>query len=132
MISKINPELLKPAVASAFANNRFVGNKSYASHPPVQTLPVYNHECSSVNTPTTAVPLTIIYNGVVTVFDVSPSHADNIMKLADNVNPVSKSVAESTVVVKHESNQNPSIGGVLNKDTLCNLFNKLINYIFTC
>ncbi|KAM0059488.1 putative transcription factor TIFY family [Helianthus debilis subsp. tardiflorus] len=112
VISKINPELLK----SAFAHNGFVANKlSYASHPHLQPLPVYNQECSRVNTAATATPLTIIYNGVVSVFDVSPNQADNIMKLVDAVNPVSKAAVEP-VAVKNENDQTPVIAGGISKD----------------
>ncbi|KAI3812390.1 hypothetical protein L1987_17097 [Smallanthus sonchifolius] len=108
VISKINPELLKPAIASAFANNGFVANKSFTSPLQLQTLPVYNQDCGGANMDTTTTSLTIFYNGTVSVFDVSPNQADNIMKLADSVNSVSKTVVDQPPVA--------AIGGVLNKD----------------
>ncbi|XP_076956785.1 protein TIFY 9-like [Bidens hawaiensis] len=108
MISKINPE----AVASAIANTGLIANKSYTS----PRLPVYKHESGGVNMASSAPPLTIIYNGTVSVFDVSPDKADDIMKLAEKVNSVTKSVAEPMVPVKVESDRSPVIGGALSKD----------------
>ncbi|XP_076896231.1 protein TIFY 9-like [Bidens hawaiensis] len=108
MISKINPE----AVASAIANTGLLAyNKSYTS-----SLPVYNHESGGVNMASSAPPLTIIYNGTVSVFDVSRDKADNIMKLAEKVNSVAKTVVEPTLAVKVESDQSPAIQGALTKD----------------
>ncbi|KAK1438120.1 hypothetical protein QVD17_03923 [Tagetes erecta] len=104
VISKINPEILKPAIASAFANNGFVANKSFNSlH--LQTLPVYNNDCGDANMTTTAPSLTIFYNGTVSVYDVSPNQADNIMKLAESVNSVTKTVFEPSGNVKSENNK---------------------------
>ncbi|KAK9052664.1 hypothetical protein SSX86_029297 [Deinandra increscens subsp. villosa] len=110
VISKINPELLKPAIASAFANNGFVANKSFTSPLQLQTLPVYNQDCGGANMATTAASLTIFYNGTVSVFEVTPNQAENIMKLAESVK------SESETAVKPESNQSPAIGGVISKD----------------
>ncbi|KAD3641890.1 hypothetical protein R6Q59_004486 [Mikania micrantha] len=116
VISKINPEVLKPAIASAFANNGFVANKSFTSPLQLQTLPVYNQDCGGANMATSAASLTIFYNGSVSVFDVSPNQVNNIMKLAESSNSVSKTSVEPTVAVEPESNRNPAISSVLNKD----------------
>lgn len=105
VISKINPDILKPAIASAFANNGFVANKSFTSPLQLQTLPVYNNDCGGAYMTSTAPLLTIIYNGNVSVFDVSPNQADNIMKLAESANSVSKTVVEPLVNVKSENNR---------------------------
>ncbi|KAL8201374.1 hypothetical protein R6Q57_012713 [Mikania cordata] len=115
VISKINPEVLKPAIASAFANG-FVANKSFTYPLQLQTLPVYNQDCGGANMATSAASLTIFYNGSVSVFDVSPNQVDNIMKLAESSNSVSKTAVEPTVAAEHESNRNPAISSVLNKD----------------
>ncbi|KAF6137990.1 hypothetical protein GIB67_041863 [Kingdonia uniflora] len=61
-VSKINPLLLKSVIG---------GNP----------LPVFNHSISPPATPVT--PLTIFYNGTVSVFDVAPSKAEFIIKFAE-------------------------------------------------
>ncbi|KAL7608219.1 protein TIFY 9 [Lactuca sativa] len=117
VISKINPELLKTAIASASANMSFVGSKSGSSPQQSETLPVFNQDCSSVNMARCGAPLTIFYNGTVSVFDVSPIQAENIMKLAESGSLGYKTVVESTLVKPTTvSNQNPAVGGALNKD----------------
>ncbi|KAI3694131.1 hypothetical protein L1987_77092 [Smallanthus sonchifolius] len=93
VISKINPELLKTAIASASANTSFVANK-----------------------PAVVAPMTIFFNGTVSVFDVTPNQVESIMKLAESLNSVSKNVVEPTLVLKAESYQNEMIGGVLRND----------------
>ncbi|KVH95735.1 protein TIFY 9 [Cynara cardunculus var. scolymus] len=121
VISKINPELLKTAIASASANNSFLSNKSCSSpHQQTQTLPVYSQDCGGVKIARSAAPMTIFYNGSVSVFDVSPDVAESIMKLAETGSSGSKLVVESTAVNSKPgpppSNQNQALGGVLNKD----------------
>ncbi|PWA61045.1 jasmonate ZIM-domain protein 5 [Artemisia annua] len=89
VISKINPELLKTAIASASAsasaNSGFLTSKSSLSpKPQLQTLPVYNQDCGNVNMAKSGPPLTIFYNGNVSVFDVSSDQAEQIMKIAQS------------------------------------------------
>nr|WEX97645.1 jasmonate-zim-domain protein 10 [Tanacetum cinerariifolium] len=110
VISKINPELLKTAIASASAsacaNSGFLANKSSLSPKQVQsTLPVYNQDCGNVNMAKSGAPLTIFYNGNVSVFDVSSDQAERIMKLAQSGSPGSKIACEPAVVVKAEMDQ---------------------------
>ncbi|XP_076889337.1 protein TIFY 9-like [Bidens hawaiensis] len=107
VISKINPELLKTAIASASANTSFVSDNSFSSSLQLQT--------PAVNTVATVAPMTIFYNGSVSVFDVTPDQAKSIIKLAERVNSGSKS-GESTLLVKSESNHNQGIGRVLGND----------------
>ncbi|KAJ9549378.1 hypothetical protein OSB04_021921 [Centaurea solstitialis] len=125
VISKINPELLKTAIASASAANKsFVSNKSSCPSSPVQqaqtqALPVYSEDCAGVRIARGAAPLTIFYNGSVSVFDVSPEMAESIMKLAESGSSSgSKTVVEATTAVnsKPTKNQNQAIAGALNKD----------------
>ncbi|XP_071693105.1 protein TIFY 9-like [Rutidosis leptorrhynchoides] len=119
VISKINPELLRTAIASASTNNSFVsfGQQS-------QTLPVYKLDSESVQMGKTVAPLTIFYNGSVLVFDVSPDQAEKIMKLAtesagfgsgSDSNLGVKMVGES---VKKLSNVQNPLGGVLARSDL--------------
>ncbi|MFS7944014.1 putative transcription factor TIFY family [Helianthus anomalus] len=99
MISKINPELLKTAIASASANS-FVANTAFSSSLQLQTP--CNQDCGVVNMPVTVAPMTIFYNGTVSVFDVTSNQAESILKLAESVNSVSKNVVESTRVISND------------------------------
>ncbi|GJR88926.1 protein TIFY 9 [Tanacetum coccineum] len=108
VISKINPELLKTAIASASAsaNSGFLTSKSSSLSPKqLQTLPVYNQDCGNVNMAKSGAPLTIFYNGNVSVFDVSSDQAERIMKLAQSGSSGSKIACEPAVVVKAEMDQ---------------------------
>ncbi|KAK3223760.1 hypothetical protein Dsin_010785 [Dipteronia sinensis] len=98
-ISKINPEILKSVIASGSAstdNGNFVDYKkspsssafSLPSTPkeeavPLPALPLFRHipRPATENLSETA-PLTIFYNGTVTVFDVPREKAETILKLA--------------------------------------------------
>ncbi|KAI7735529.1 hypothetical protein M8C21_017887 [Ambrosia artemisiifolia] len=116
VISKINPELLKSAIASASANS-FAANTAFSSNLQLQTPTVYNQDSGIVNMPVPVAQMTIFFNGTVSVFDVTPNQAESIMKLAESsVNSVSNNVVESTLVVKTESNQTQCIGRVLSND----------------
>ncbi|KAF5443608.1 hypothetical protein F2P56_036152 [Juglans regia] len=87
-ISMINPEVLKSVIAST-ANQgseacNAIPSKNLVSVPSSPVLPVYTPPIvrpSSENLPDTA-PLTIFYNGTVSVFDVPQEKAENILKLA--------------------------------------------------
>ncbi|CAK9144376.1 unnamed protein product [Ilex paraguariensis] len=104
VISKINPEVLKTVIASGSVNQTSmaklsendsfsVSNKSFSvpSTPkedqsffpvlPVYT-PIFRPSSGSENGSETA-PLTIFYNGTVSVFDVPRHKAENILKLAE-------------------------------------------------
>ncbi|KAI3501900.1 hypothetical protein L1887_29928 [Cichorium endivia] len=116
VISKINPELLKTAIASASANMSFVVNKPCSSPQQSETLPVFNQDSGGVKMARCGAPLTIFYNGTVSVFDLSPSQAENILKLAESGSSGSKTVVEPTVVTPTVSDQHPAIRGALNKD----------------
>ncbi|KAI3728446.1 hypothetical protein L6452_17083 [Arctium lappa] len=123
VISKINPEILKTAIASASANTSFVANKSCPSpqRTQTQTLPVYSQDCGGVQIARGAAPLTIFYNGSVSVFEVSPDLAESIMRLAESgSSPGSKNAVESTAANSKPGpspgNQNQAIAGSLNKD----------------
>ncbi|GKU96235.1 hypothetical protein SLE2022_048750 [Rubroshorea leprosula] len=91
-ISKINPELIKSVIASGSANQ--IDSKKSFSVPCTPTdlapssfsaLPVLNPVCrtasENIPAPETA-PLTIFYNGTVTVFNLPRDKAVNILKFA--------------------------------------------------
>ncbi|KAI9169572.1 hypothetical protein LWI28_014277 [Acer negundo] len=95
-ISKINPEILKSLIASGSAsadNGNFVDYKkssafSLPSTPkeeafPLPAMPLFRQipRPASENLSETA-PLTIFYNGTVTVYDVPREKAETILKLA--------------------------------------------------
>ncbi|XVF02158.1 hypothetical protein REPUB_Repub04eG0151800 [Reevesia pubescens] len=107
-ISKMNPELIKSVIASGLTNhsqdnvNQIDSNKSFlVPSSPMQvhtlfpTLPLLSPEArpTSENGPEAA-PLTIFYNGTVSIFTVPRDKAESILKLA--VEGSSKNV-ESTV-----------------------------------
>ncbi|XP_076885533.1 protein TIFY 9-like [Bidens hawaiensis] len=110
VISKINPEILKTAIASASANTSFVTDNSFSYSLQLQTPAVNTVEATA-----TVAPMTIFYNGSVSVFDVTLDQAESIIKLAESVNSGSKS-GESTLLVKSESNQNQGMCRVLGND----------------
>nr|UOI39559.1 Jasmonate-zim-domain protein [Betula platyphylla]UVJ47658.1 jasmonate-zim domain protein 10 [Betula platyphylla] len=90
-ISKINPEVLKSVISSGSVNHGCeCGNPipskisvSVPSSPalPVYTPPVLSFRLSPERLSDTA-PLTIFYNGTVSVFDAPRDKAENILKLA--------------------------------------------------
>ncbi|KAJ9709961.1 hypothetical protein PVL29_001442 [Vitis rotundifolia] len=92
-ISKINPDLLKTVIASGSVSQAPKNNPPFASRNSLSVpstpksdqnylpaLPVYSPVFRPVSAETT--PITIFYNGTVSVFDVSPEQIESIMKLA--------------------------------------------------
>ncbi|KAE8662318.1 Protein TIFY 9 [Hibiscus syriacus] len=91
-ISKMNPELIKSVISSGSTNQSPVDWRKSFSVPstpkedrtsPVRTLPILNpaSRASSEDGHETA-PLTIFYNGTVSVFNVPRDKAESIFKLA--------------------------------------------------
>ncbi|KAH0669334.1 hypothetical protein KY285_023494 [Solanum tuberosum] len=80
MISKINPEVLKNVIASRSAEKKNMGSFSL----PTSSLPLLAN-CNIENDPENS-PLTIFYNGIVAVFDVTKDKAENILRLAQGGN----------------------------------------------
>lgn len=112
-ISKISPELLKSMISSGSnqsSNVNLFPMKSFSvpsSPKGDQTcLPVYNPVIrpTSEISPETA-PLTVFYNGVVSVFDVSRDKAENILKLAVDSGSNSKAGVESPEQARRRSLQ---------------------------
>ncbi|XVF66702.1 hypothetical protein PTKIN_Ptkin10aG0058600 [Pterospermum kingtungense] len=106
-ISKMNPELIKSVITSGFTNqsrdnvNQIDPSKSF-SVPPIPTLPLLSSapspRATSEDDPETG-PLTIFYNGAVSVFNVSRDKAESILRLAvegssKNVDPTNSKVAK--------------------------------------
>jgi jasmonate ZIM domain-containing protein len=92
-ISKIDPQLIKTVIESGSVNqnqNRSGSSVSIPSTPEgdqisLPPLPVYNpapKPAASEISGDTA-PLTIFYNGVVTVYDIPREKAESILKLAE-------------------------------------------------
>lgn len=95
-ISKINPEVLKSVIGSGSMNN---GSGSVPSSPNREQI-LFPVVCSAPTLRPTSenlsdsAPLTIFYNGTVSIFDVPRDKAETILKLA--VDGTSKAV-ESTL-----------------------------------
>ncbi|XP_030956837.1 protein TIFY 9 [Quercus lobata] len=93
-ISKINPEVLKSVIGSGSVNN---GSGSVPSSPnreqilfpvlPVCSAPTLRPSSENLSD---SAPLTIFYNGTVSIFDVPRDKAETILKLA--VDGTSKAV----------------------------------------
>ncbi|PSS12092.1 Protein TIFY like [Actinidia chinensis var. chinensis] len=106
VISKLNPELLKTVIASGSVdrspnisksseNGNVLAYKTSFSVPstpkhdenlfpalPVYTPAFWNNPCGSESTAETA-PLTIFYNGTVSVFNVPRHKAEHLLKMAE-------------------------------------------------
>ncbi|XP_058093021.1 protein TIFY 9 [Magnolia sinica] len=120
-ISRIDPQVLKTVIASRTANGGFDGrtsenglsSKQEAVFRPngkvpapmnaglapsmrfLSALPVFNPISRTVSeNPSETAPLTIFYNGMVTVFDVPRDKADRIFKMAEKVNIVTAESAD--------------------------------------
>ncbi|KAK4773535.1 hypothetical protein SAY87_028554 [Trapa incisa] len=82
-ISRINPELIKSVIASNSFSPSATPNIQRNSLP---CLPVHVPNLRPTNLAEDGskhtAPLTIFYNGTVTIFNVSPDEAKNILKLA--------------------------------------------------
>ncbi|OWM76256.1 hypothetical protein CDL15_Pgr009902 [Punica granatum] len=82
-ISRINPELLKSVIASASSSAPPTSKVEHNALPPLPVyVPVLRPANAAENGSKETAPMTIFYNGTVTVFDISPDKAENIMRLA--------------------------------------------------
>nr|GEW05935.1 hypothetical protein [Tanacetum cinerariifolium] len=71
-------------------------------------------------------PLTIFYNGTISVFDMSSDQAKQIMKIADNGSSGLKNACEPAEVVKAKINQSSTA----NKGILTNVKEEIIEEVF--
>ncbi|XP_056847134.1 protein TIFY 9 isoform X2 [Raphanus sativus] len=93
-ISKMDPEIIKSLLASG-ANPSDTSTKSPSvpstpkeDHPHIPISPVHAQLTRPGVEPVSGtVPMTIFYNGTVSVFQVSPNKAEDIMKLAVETSP---------------------------------------------
>ncbi|XP_062156175.1 protein TIFY 9 [Alnus glutinosa] len=88
-ISKINPQVLKSVIASGSVNHGCesgnpIPSKISISVPSSPALPVYTPPTLRLipESLSDTAPLTIFYNGTVSVFDAPRDKAENILKLA--------------------------------------------------
>ncbi|XVE92680.1 hypothetical protein REPUB_Repub01dG0120500 [Reevesia pubescens] len=127
-ISKMNPELIKSVIASGLTNqsrdneNQIDSNKAFSmpSSPKeaqslFPTLPLLSPAArvTSENGPET-VPLTIFYNGTVSIFYVPRDKAESILKLA--VEGSSKNVESTDLKVANAANHQQELLETLNGD----------------
>ncbi|XP_047966985.1 protein TIFY 9 [Salvia hispanica] len=101
VISKMNPEVVKSVIG-----NGGLGSKKSASSAAIAPPQ------SPISDPKLRAPMTIFYNGVVSVFDVSPRKAQNILKTADEFVPC-KSAENLESNSKTERNLLESLNGDL-------------------
>ncbi|CAN6992555.1 unnamed protein product [Brassica oleracea var. botrytis] len=93
-ISKIDPEIIKSLLASG-ANRSESSTRSLSvpstpkeDHPQIPSSPVHVPlSRPSMELVSGTVPMTIFYNGTVSVFQVSPNKAEDILKVAMETTP---------------------------------------------
>ncbi|PON53189.1 Jasmonate-zim domain protein [Parasponia andersonii] len=119
-ISKINTEVLKSVIASGSVNQKpdnAVPSTPSLDHIPFPALPVYVPNCTrptSENLLETA-PLTIFYNGSVSVFDVPRDTVESILKIAIEGRNKRSEAASATVDPNNPTDQTHLIDP-LNRD----------------
>ncbi|KAL4311369.1 hypothetical protein GQ457_01G001730 [Hibiscus cannabinus] len=115
-ISKMNPELIKSVISSGSTNRTPVDWRKSFSVPsspkedrssPVPSLPILNPalRSNSSDDGTETAPLTIFYNGTVSVFNVSRDKAESIFKLAVEGSSKNVESADSSKVANPSSDQ---------------------------
>ncbi|KAH6809849.1 hypothetical protein C2S51_027632 [Perilla frutescens var. frutescens] len=94
VITKMNPEVVK----SVIGNGCLGSNKSNFPHLPLSDpkLSLRFGGDENITLTPTPTPMTIFYNGMVSVFDVSPRKAENILKVAEEILPKSAQHLESS------------------------------------
>lgn len=120
-ISKINTEVLKSVIGSGSVNNN--GSGSVPSSPnreqilfpvlPVCSAPTLRPSSENLSD---SAPLTIFYNGTVSIFDVPRDKAETILKFAvDGTSKAIESTLDSKIAVP-SSNQEQQLLQTLNGD----------------
>ncbi|CAH8325033.1 unnamed protein product [Eruca vesicaria subsp. sativa] len=107
-ISKIDPEIIKSLLASG-ANGSDSSTRSLSvpstpkeDHPHIMSSPVHAPlSRPSVEPVSGTVPMTIFYNGTVSVFQVSPNKAEDIIKVAMETSPKNGKSMEKNISVIH-------------------------------
>ncbi|KAK4780536.1 hypothetical protein SAY87_016642 [Trapa incisa] len=81
-ISRINPELLKSVIATSFSTLTIPNVQNNAFPPLPVHVPNLRPTIAAENSSKQTAPLTLFYNGTLTIFNVSPDEAESILKLA--------------------------------------------------
>ncbi|RID68395.1 hypothetical protein BRARA_C00554 [Brassica rapa] len=105
-ISKIHPEIIKSLLASG-ANHAdsstispSVPSTPKADHPQIPISPVQAPLTMQTEHSSGTVPMTIFYNGTVSVYQVSPNQADDILKVVMETAPKKdKSIVKDHLVI---------------------------------